>query len=423
MTVDYRKIFSLLILNVAVCSLIGCDKTKSSGSSSGVATPTTNNSEKGKLPPPKEETIVDISAYLPKNYLSQGIASTTSYSRATHINNAGQVAGYFSGQIGDRAGSADTKAAFLYSGSSTLQYPTGMAEPGYLYENGMMAGDTKLNNGAIIYEGGVAKKGMATAWGVHIASIGTYQNHIRYLFGNLAENKQGFIDALPNVGFIYDVQAQTTALMNPKQTAEGLPIASTNLADVSGDDNVLYYTLNITYSTTTKEAGSVNYLHICSRVQHLQTSQKDGSVLKVTELPLLPGTTSGSATKANHAGQVIGFCNTDVLDAQRRGFLFSKGQMTDLGSLGGGYTVPATINSAGDVVGVSTTVAGVRHAFLYKNGKMVDLNDYVKGMGWELSEASGINDKGQICGTGSHSLPGETQSSTASRAYLLTLPH
>src|SRR5436190_22952296 len=48
--------------------------------------------------------------------------------------------------------------------------------------------------------------------------------------------------------------------------------------------------------------------------------------------------------------------------------------LTDLGSLGGGQTVPTAINARGDVAGYSATAAGQVHAFLLPaGGTMQDL--------------------------------------------------
>ena len=53
------------------------------------------------------------------------------------------------------------------------------------------------------------------------------------------------------------------------------------------------------------------------------------------------------------------------------------------------------------MVGFSyTTGHAAQHAFFY-NGVMNDLNDLIPaGSGWELVTAFGINDAGQIAGTG-----------------------
>jgi len=76
----------------------------------------------------------------------------------------------------------------------------------------------------------------------------------------------------------------------------------------------------------------------------------------------------------------------------------------DLGTLGEslwGESSAFGINGAGQVVGYSDTDSGARHAFLYQDGQMTDLNTLIPpDSGWRLSEAQDINDKGRIVGTG-----------------------
>jgi probable HAF family extracellular repeat protein len=77
--------------------------------------------------------------------------------------------------------------------------------------------------------------------------------------------------------------------------------------------------------------------------------------------------------------------------------------MKTLGTLAGDFSRGLALNRAGIVVGESTSISGDHHAFVYRSGKMLDLNQLIPaGSGWELGSASGINDAGQISGSGLH---------------------
>jgi hypothetical protein len=59
------------------------------------------------------------------------------------------------------------------------------------------------------------------------------------------------------------------------------------------------------------------------------------------------------------------------------------------------------MNSAGTIVGTGSP------AVICQNGSVTDLNTLVDpNSGWNLQEAWGINDKGQICGIGTHTVDG-----------------
>jgi probable HAF family extracellular repeat protein len=106
------------------------------------------------------------------------------------------------------------------------------------------------------------------------------------------------------------------------------------------------------------------------------------------------------AAAINQAGQIVG---SGRIQARTHAFMFYNGNVTDLGTLPGGtFSFAYDINEAGDIVGRSeTSRPDVSHAFLYTQGVMIYLNDLMPtGSRWELLAAYGINDRGQIVGTG-----------------------
>jgi probable HAF family extracellular repeat protein len=106
------------------------------------------------------------------------------------------------------------------------------------------------------------------------------------------------------------------------------------------------------------------------------------------------------ATGINNSGAVVG--TATLASGYEHAFLAIGSTMTDLGTLGGGSSFAYSINDGGTVVGYSWLASGANpHAFVYANGIMLDLNSLLaNGSGWELTEAYGINDAGQIVGSG-----------------------
>ncbi len=93
----------------------------------------------------------------------------------------------------------------------------------------------------------------------------------------------------------------------------------------------------------------------------------------------------------------------EVLNGDRRAFLYQGETVHELGTLGGSESVALDLNDGGVVVGWANTLAGSKHAFIYRNGAMADLNDAVApGSGWVLQEAVAINGVGQIAGNGTY---------------------
>ncbi|MEH2079007.1 MAG: DUF3466 family protein [Nostoc sp.] len=118
------------------------------------------------------------------------------------------------------------------------------------------------------------------------------------------------------------------------------------------------------------------------------------------------GGEEGIAFAINNFGQVVGSADTGATfepdDPKecpcnvRHAFLYSgSGTLQDLGTLGGPNSEATNINDFGQIVGNAGS------PFFYSDGKMTNLNDLIPAnSGWLLGSADGINNSGQIVGTG-----------------------
>ena len=125
------------------------------------------------------------------------------------------------------------------------------------------------------------------------------------------------------------------------------------------------------------------------------------------------GTVSGAtgsyshATDINNRGWVAGL-GGDVPatgPATRRAFRWTPDAgMQDIGSLGGALSQAFAINDNGQVAGGSNTAANAYHAFLWTPGRgMQDLGTLP---GDDMSQATGVNSKGQVVGWSQNSTTG-----------------
>ena len=90
----------------------------------------------------------------------------------------------------------------------------------------------------------------------------------------------------------------------------------------------------------------------------------------MTNLGTLGGT-SGIGNAINSSGQIAGYSVNSK--NTYRAFTTSGSQLVDIGDLGGGSAVAYAINDVGQVVGSAVTSDGSNHPFLYSNGTMTDL--------------------------------------------------
>jgi probable HAF family extracellular repeat protein len=134
----------------------------------------------------------------------------------------------------------------------------------------------------------------------------------------------------------------------------------------------------------------------------------------MTDLDTLGGTNSWGRD-INSDGVVVGESDYTAATGEHytRAFRWTAGVMTDLESLRDdpdtGFSAASGINDDGTIVGWAENEQRIRHAFVYEDGKMQDLNDllYLKNTDGTttsptivLSEARSINADGLIAGWG-----------------------
>jgi probable HAF family extracellular repeat protein len=133
---------------------------------------------------------------------------------------------------------------------------------------------------------------------------------------------------------------------------------------------------------------------------------------KMSDVGTLGGTLSWPGG-INDRGQVAGVSLLGG-DVEFHGFLWQDGAFTDLRPFhGDAASAGSGINNNGDVVGASGSLDQAIRAVLWKDGKVIDLNNRIPAdSGWVLIWAGSINARGQITGFGVHNDEG--------RAFLLT---
>ncbi len=109
---------------------------------------------------------------------------------------------------------------------------------------------------------------------------------------------------------------------------------------------------------------------------------------------------SSSAQAINRNGAIAGFF--EPARGQTHAFLFDTNGLRDLDTLNNAYSAAYGMNNKGAVVGVMfNSPSDDDVAFLWSDGSMYNLNDLLDTReNWNLVEAWGINDAGQIVGYG-----------------------
>ncbi len=103
-----------------------------------------------------------------------------------------------------------------------------------------------------------------------------------------------------------------------------------------------------------------------------------------------------SVVQIHPTGGVLFSVPTDPQPSFRRYVLWRAGQMLDIGTLGGEYSVPAALNGVGQVVGKSETASSDVHPFLWQAGKMWDIG---MATGETNGAAVAISENGTVVGS------------------------
>ena len=145
-------------------------------------------------------------------------------------------------------------------------------------------------------------------------------------------------------------------------------VALRDLGTLGGDDAVAYYI---------NDAGQVVGVSYTNTTPNGTTGLPTQDPFlwdrgRMVDLGSLGGTV-GFAQGFNNRGQVAGQSNL-AGDQVFHPFIWDRGVLTDLGTLGGDLATTRGLNDAGDVVGASLTSGNqAQHAFLWRHGRLTDL--------------------------------------------------
>jgi probable HAF family extracellular repeat protein len=183
---------------------------------------------------------------------------------------------------------------------------------------------------------------------------------------------------------IFAVALAALALGVPVQRSVAQTYSVTDLGTIAGDSVSTGYALN----NAGQAAGSSS-----TPTAAIAALFSNGKATNISTL----GSNVSLATGINLSGEIVGwndFYSNPNFEPQA--FLYSNGSMKNIDSpsVFASGTEASAINDAGEVVGTGYFTSGTFHAFLYSGGKMTDLGP----PGALQASAVAINNSGQIIG-------------------------
>lgn len=174
----------------------------------------------------------------------------------------------------------------------------------------------------------------------------------------------------------------------------------------TGTDNINLGTLGGTDSQATaiNDVGAIGQIvgHAKTPSDQTHATLFSGTGDNNTDLGTLGGDSS-YALDINSSGQIVGKASlTNNTSSHATLFSGTGTNNTDLGTLGGKNSFATAIDNSGRIVGAAD-IAGVfptSHGFIFRDGKMTDLNDLINAPGVVISVATDINESGQIAAYG-----------------------
>jgi probable HAF family extracellular repeat protein len=305
------------------------------------------------------------------------------------------------------------------------------------------------NNGQVVghsFTGAVDKYGNGVYHGFRwdstsgMVDVGTLKSDLNSSVGGINDSGDmaGASSTAPvqkidkKTGWIYYVQTDHAVTwssgLSIKKLATGFAEAINGSGEVVGTDGSNAFLWSGTTKTDLRTLGGSGYQSVAFSINsvgqivgYAPTNDLDQTQCAFLWTPTSPNGTSGMMQNLdplgspgfgsvgmaiNASGQVAG-----SYGGGPQAFLYSGGTRYDLGTIAevGGTSEARGINVSGVVVGFTFGEAPeVDHAWVWipsqpngTSGQLTDLNSLIpSGSGWVLNRATGINDAGQIVGTG-----------------------